>query len=664
MKVSRAHGPWIVLLTGVLLLSCVSCDKDKRGVDEPPFIESGDLEDIERRGTLRILIPRGNRTAHLPRKGFSLAFEIDLAESYAHARDLEPVFVYVDSRDDLIPSLLDGKGDFVAANMTVTPERKRQVRFTVPLDVVREQLVTRGDEVEIGDAAGLAGRHVAVRRSSSYWNAIHALRERVPGIRVEEVPENVDTEEIIHRVATAWAVRPDSPLLLESLDEYITALKLTSRESRTSTADLAEIRQAKTLRVLTRNAAATYFLWRGQLMGFEYELAKEFTKREGLRLEMIAPSDGRDLMSLLVQGEGDLVAAALTPTERRREAGVAFSRPYNYVSQVVVARRHDLPIERVEDLAGRTFHVRGSSSYWDTLETLIAEGIPLELQAAPEELETEEIIARVAESLYDVTLADSNIVDIELNWRDDIRVALSIGEPVAQAWAVRDSNPELLEAVNAFLDAEYRGLFYNVTYARYFKNPTRIRTHVTDRARVTGGFSPYDELVRKYAEQYGFDWRLIVAVMYQESRFDPLAHSFAGARGLMQMLPRTADELGFEDLEDPETAIHAGIKYLDWLRDRFEPELAVRDRMWFTLAAYNAGAGHVRDARRLAVQQGRNPNRWFGNVESTMLLLSRSQYARNAQHGYCRCHEPVQYVREIKERYNAYVGTYARSLAE
>jgi membrane-bound lytic murein transglycosylase F len=146
-------------------------------------------------------------------------------------------------------------------------------------------------------------------------------------------------------------------------------------------------------------------------------------------------------------------------------------------------------------------------------------------------------------------------------------------------------------------------------------------------------------------------------MMYQESRFDPQAQSFAGARGLMQVLPRTAEQLGFEEevVDDPEIGIHAGIRYLAWVRDRFDDELPVRDRMWFTLAAYNAGVGHVQDARRLAAEEGLNPNRWFGNVERAMLLLSRPQYAARARFGYCRCTEPVNYVREVLNLYNAYL---------
>jgi membrane-bound lytic murein transglycosylase F len=143
--------------------------------------------------------------------------------------------------------------------------------------------------------------------------------------------------------------------------------------------------------------------------------------------------------------------------------------------------------------------------------------------------------------------------------------------------------------------------------------------------------------------------------MYQESRFNPSAKSWAGARGLMQVMPRTAKELGIENLKDPEQGIIAGVRYMAWLRERFEPELSVRDRMWFALAAYNAGAGHVRDARRLARRQGLEPNRWFDNVEKAMLLLSKNKYAKHAAHGYVRGSEPVNYVRQIRDRYQAYL---------
>ena len=657
-------------------------------MSEPPFIEAGDLADIEIRGQLRILYPRQVQTAHLPRKGYIQDFERELAGDYARQQGLEPVWIYVESREELIPSLLEGKGDFIAANMTATDERRQMVSFSVPIAVVREQVVTRSDDSTLTVFADLVGRRVALRRSSSFWTTMEALQQQYPGLELQAVPEVVDTEEIINRVGTgrydvtvadsnvveacmdyrddiraafdvtgdraiAWAVRPDSIDLLQSLDHYLSAYNLTTR-AQLHVDDLPQIKERAVLRVLTRNAAATYFLWRGQLLGFEYELAKRFADKQGLRLEIVVPPDAESMLPWLREGRGDIVAAALTPTEERMKGGVVFAQPYNHVSQVVVTRTDD-EIEDVDDLAGRTFHVRRSSAYWDTLAGLREDGVALQLEAAPEAMETEEIIAKVAAGEYDVTLADSHVLDIELTWREDVKGAFPLVEGIALAWAVRESNPELKAAVDTFVREEYHGLFYNVAYERYFRDPKKIRSHVEYRVHDNIGLSPYDDIVRRYAEQYGFDWRLIVAQMYQESRFNPTAQSFAGAQGLMQVLPRTAEELGFKNLHDPEVAIHAGVRYLDWCRDRFEPDLPVRDRMWFSLAAYNAGPGHVRDARRLASSLGLNPNRWFDNVEQAMLLLSRSQYARAAQHGYCRCREPVDYVRTISMRYGAYV---------
>jgi membrane-bound lytic murein transglycosylase F len=441
------------------------------------------------------------------------------------------------------------------------------------------------------------------------------------------------------------------------LNLFLTEAQLTTRGSSLSTADLDGIEKRRSLRVLTRNSATTYFLYRGELVGFEYEFVREFARQQGLRLEIIVPPNAEDLLPWLMEGRGDIVAAAMTPTAERRATGAVFSLPYNYVSQIVVARQDEDRLRGPADLAGRKVFVRRSSSYWTTLEQLRFSGIDVELVPAPEEMETSEIIARVADGEYDLTVAASHLLDIELTWRNDVKGVFALTEEKPQAWAVRGSNPELLAAVNQFIHKEYHGLFYNVIYQRYFQDKRRILSHQADRAAQSGELSPYDATIRQYAEQYGFDWRLIVAVMYEESHFDPEARSFAGARGLMQVLPRTAEQFGFQAglIERPEVGIHAGIRYLAWVRDRFEEELPVRDRMWFTLAAYNAGFGHVNDARRIAAEEGLNPNRWFGNVERAMLLLSRPTYAARARFGYCRCTEPVNYVREVLNRYNAYL---------
>ena len=696
----RAKTTWRGSVLGVALLALASpltgcgSPSEPNSSSTPPFIETGDLGEIRKRGTLRILVPRIDRNSYLPRRGSPLESERELIADFARQEGLEPYWVSVDSRSNMIPYLLEGKGDLVAANLTATPERRDRVAFTVPVKLVREQVATRRSDDTISQPADLEGRRVAVRRSSSFWHTLKRLRTKYPGIEVQEVPENLDTDEILHRVATrrldvtvadsnllqatlgyrddlrvacdltedlpvGWAVRPSSQRLLRHLNRFLSESQLARRRDELHTGDLTKIREKKVLRLLTRNSAATYFLWRGRLMGFEYELAHEFARSQGLRMDVIVPRRGEDLLTMLLRGEGDLVAAALTTTDERRRMGVAFSRPYNYVSQVVVAPVSDGSLSGPEDLAHRTIYVRHSSAYWNTLTRLRASGVPLILQAAPEHLETEEIIGLVAGDIYPLTVADSHILEIELTWRDDVAAAFPLGDPVPLAWAVRESNPELLAAVDGFLEMEYRGLTYNVLHRKYFEDPKKIRRHITYRTG-SSALSPYDDVVKRYADKHGFDWRLIVAQIYEESGFDPTARSFAGAVGLLQVLPRTAEELGVGNLEDPETNIRAGLDYLAWVRERFEEDLSVRDRMWFTLAAYNVGAGHVRDARRLAAQKGLNPDRWFDNVERAMLLLSRPEYARKVRHGWCRGSEPVQYVREIQSRYEAYLDMLAK----
>ncbi len=689
----------VLAIIGLLVIACGNEEASQVSHHPSPFValapsyrEIGDLPAITTRGYLRVLSPPLASVELLPRQGFPLDLENELLGSLADTLGLKLVRVTVAHHQELIPFLLEGRGDVIAANFTVTPERKAQIDFSVPVAIVREQLITRQSDETIRTSADLKGRTIAIRRSSAFWDTVAELQKTFPGIRVQEAPEHLDTEQILDGVAhgdfdvtvadsnlmqavltyrsdlkpafdltgdrpVAWGVRPDSPALLTAINAFLTQAKLAHSRPSVSHEDLAGIKKHGALRVLTRNNPATYFLWRGELLGFEYELARHFAKKHNLRVEMVVPPSREDLIPWLLEGKGDVIAASLTISPEREAQGVAFSRPYFKASEIVVTRA-DEPEERLrkpEDLAGRTIVVRPSSAYWQTLQRLRGQGIALKLEAAPEDLETEEIIAKVATGEYDLTVADSHLLDIELTWREDIRAAFPVSDPKPHGWAVRASNPALLDAINRYVKQEYRGVFYNITLKKYFKNPHTIRTHIEFRASRSGELSPYDALVQRYARQFGFDWRLIVAQMYQESRFDPKARSWAGAVGLMQVLPKTARSLGFSDIRTPEDGIHAGVKYLDWVRDRFEPELPVEDRMWLTLAGYNAGHGHVMDARRLARKLGLNPSRWFGNVEQAILLLSKRKYARQARHGYCRGAEPVKYVREIKRRYEAYL---------
>lgn len=651
-----------------------------------------DLKQIRWRRELRVLLPN-LRTAlsYAPDAASSHEYEIELVKRFAEKHYLELDWVPVDSWDDLIPALLAGKGDLIAANITVTDSRKNKVAFTVPIDTVREKLVVRvGDEIKT--PADLVGREVAVRVRSSFADLIKEFRKQHAGIELRLLPEHIPAYAVLSGVSSgkfdiaavditqleaqsdqwpdlkvvdgltrdsiiAWGVNPGATELLEALNSFLGREQLKKQSHLVYKDDLPGIKHRQVLRVLTRNNAATYFVWRGQFLGFEYELMKRFADSQGLHLEMVVPNRWGDLIPTLKTGGGDLIAASMTITDERKMQGIAFTQPYNKVTEELVARASESGIISINDLNGRSVVVRRSSSYWTTLQKLLDQGMNFQLVEAPDNMETEEIISRVASGEYDLTVADSHILSVELIWRNDIKPVLTLNGPVPHGWAVRDGDKKLLSALNAFLDKEYKGRFYNLVYDKYFQNSNRILDHVASHQEYAakGNISPYDAEVQKYAEEYGFDWALIVAQMYQESRFDPKAESWAGARGLMQILPTTGELFGVNDLHEVDTSIQTGVRYLAWLHERFEPELTVQDRMWFTLAAYNAGLGHVRDARSLARKMGWNQDRWFNNVDRAMLLLSRRSFYQLATHGYARGKETVDYVREIRDRYNAYI---------
>ena len=663
------------------MLSVIGC--------EPNYTETGDLPAIREHGTLRIIVPRMPRMRRLPRHGHPFEFERTLAGDLARAHGLKVRYVQVDERDDLIPTLVEGRGDLIAAGLTATSEREKRIGFSRPIGVVREQLVTRLDDTSLSNPADLAGRTLSLRRSSSYWATAERLARDHPGLELEAVPERLDTEEILYRVEqgefdvtiaddnlvdqalgympelrvafdvsagrpTVWGLRRDATELRAAVDSFLQQTIPGTGQTARYTGDLPTIRERGVLRVLTRNSAATYFIWRGELMGFEYDLTRRFAERLGLRLETVVPPTRANLLPWLEQGYGDVVAAGLTTTREREAGGITFARPYNYVAETLVARADERRLHRPEDLAGRSVVVRRRSGYWATARRLIERGIEFELVAAPENLETEAIIDLVAAGEYDLTIADSHILNIELTWRDDVKAVFAVGDTVAHGWAVREADTELKQAIDEFVDTEYGEWWFRVTYSKYFKTKRRILERVTELSSRTGRISPYDELFRDYAGRFGFDWRLIAAQAYEESRFDPDAKSSVGATGLMQVMPSTASSLGIEDPENPERGINAGTQYLRNQYELFDNAATEQDRLWFALASYNAGYGHVTDAQRIASQLGLDPNRWFDEVEQVMPLLARAEYHRNTRYGYCRGQVPVNYIRRIREKYRAY----------
>ena len=680
-----------VLLPAGLTALCVLVQCSEPGQTPPPpppSIYTGDLPHLRSRGALRVIVPL-EPISYMPRQGEQVTLDYDIAHDLAEAFKLNLVLVEVGDFSRMMGKLLEGEGDLVAASLTITPDREKQAAFSVPYLYVDEYLITRsgGDQPET--VADLAGMEISVRRSSSYYQTLVELQQQVPSLRIHTVPETLNLEKLLEGVSNgqyeatvsdahlwqalsgyydglttplvlardrpiALMMRPGDTQLKTKVDEFLLARQFTRQRQQEFTDDLPGLIERGRLRMITRNNAMTYFIHRGLQVGFEYELMKKFASEHGLRLEIVIPDTHAELLSHLNEGKGDIVAAAMTITPER-QVRAAFTRPYNEVEELVVVRADENSITGLRDLAGRTVHVRASSSFYTTLTALQDSLEGLEIVLLPENVETEDILAGVESGLYDVTLSDSNLLDVERAYGRRLKAAFSIKSTVL-GWAGRKENPALLASLNQYIKREKGGLFFNMMKKRYFQNSRGIaRAKDSTRVDLSGRLSPYDELAKKYALRYSQDWRLITAQMYQESRFDPEAVSWVGAQGLMQVMSDTGRQLGFTNLQDPEVSIHAGTKYMYQLIDRFDLEIPTEVRIRFALASYNVGYGHLLDARRLAREKGWDPDRWFGQVEEAMRLLSQPAYYKRARYGFCRGGQPVHYVENIQNLYDAYV---------
>jgi membrane-bound lytic murein transglycosylase F len=410
-------------------------------------------------------------------------------------------------------------------------------------------------------------------------------------------------------------------------------------------ATLKKVLDAGRITVITRNNAHCYYFYRDQPMGFEYDLAHEFSKYLGVELQVLVVDQWDEMIPALKRGEGAFIAASLTMTPRRKEM-VAFSDSYMDIRQHIVTHRERRDIRNVQDLNGLTVHVRKGTSYQDRLQELRASGIDVQLNLI-EDIPTEELIRQVAEGKIEATIADSNVALLNRRHYPSVVIAGQISDRQMLAWAVEPDARELLAEINRFFKKVKRNGRLDEIFKKYYGDIDEF-DYVDLRAfhrRIKTRLSRFSPFIKQSAREHGFDWRLIAAQIYQESHWNPWAKSPAGAGGLMQLIPATAKRHGVDNLYDPLQNIKAGVQHLKNLYDRFE-EAAEEDRMRIALAAYNTGVGHVYDARKLAEKMGLDPNRWE-SLAHTLPLLRLRKYYRNAQYGYCRGDEPVMYVKQI-----------------
>ena len=451
------------------------------------------------------------------------------------------------------------------------------------------------------------------------------------------------------------ALSGKEPLVSHPLDSHL---------SEQYTDDLSGLMTRRYIRVLTTFNKTNFFLFEGKPFGFEYRLLKAYeknlnktVKKNELRVVMEFIPVARDqLIPFLVKGYGDIAAAGLTITEKRLKQG-DFTDPYlSDVDEVLVTHKAILKPQSLDDLSGREVFVRQSSSYYESL-TLLNRKLeksrkrPVKIIKADENLETEDILELVNSGAIKMTLSDSHIAGIWSGILKDIEVheQIKLRSGSRIAWMIRKNSPELKRSLNQFLKKHRRGtLLGNIYFNRYYEKNPWIKNPL--RSKGKDKLQKYKAVFQKYAKQYGFDWLLIMAMAYQESGLNNKKKNPSGAVGIMQVLPKTAKDknIGIRNVHVLENNIHAGVKYLAFLRERYfsDDSIRPRDRVRLALASYNAGPTKIRKARSKAREMGLNPNRWFRNVELATLRIVGQ--------------ETVRYVSNINKYYVLYKQTLER----
>ena len=451
----------------------------------------------------------------------------------------------------------------------------------------------------------------------------------------------------------------------EKVQTGVTGPEALERIEAAFTGDLPEITERGLLRVLISYSRTNYFIDFGRARGFEYELLRQYEKHlnEGRRvgqkiIVVFIPVPLESLLSELAEGRGDIAAGGLTVTEGRAKS-VAFARPYlPNVREIVVSGAGAQTLESFADLGGRKVWVRKGSSYGDHLrslsERLRATGQPaIKVVDAPPYLATEDLLELVNAGVFDYTVTDEHIATAWADALPNVRVHsdLAVHSGGAIAWAVRTDNTELKASLDGFVHTIKKGtLLGNVFFKRYFSDSKWISNPLSDADQSR--LKELSGLFQKYGKTYGFDWLALAAMAYQESGLDQSERSGAGAVGVMQIKPSTAADknVGITPIDTVENNIHAGAKYLAFLRDRYFSDAEIPDgaRLDFTLAAYNAGPARVASLRREAATKGYDPNLWFGNVE----MIAAARIGR----------ETVTYVSNINKYYMAYTDFYRDNL--
>ena len=414
---------------------------------------------------------------------------------------------------------------------------------------------------------------------------------------------------------------------------------------------LSAVKRAGEIVVLTRNSPTTYYEGSEGPTGFEYDLAHAFAEQLGVKLRMKSVTPFSNILPMLTNGEADFAAAGLSITPQRAEL-VRFTPHYQTIRQEVVHHARSAAPKDVQGLIKRHIEIVAGTSHVERLEELKRQHPKLSWVAV-NNLETEELLQQVQEGLTEITISDSNIYAISRQFNPNLRVAFSLGDPDKLAWAFPlGGDDSLYNEASRFIEKMRGSSEFNNLIERHYGdaqrfNPINIAAFLQ---KIESVLPRYKPLFVEAALRNALDWRLLAALGYQESYWDPAAVSPTGVRGMMMLTEVTAQHLGISNRLDVHQSVYGGAVYLRTLRERTPARIPEPDRTWMALASYNVGFNHVEDARIITESQGANPDRW-NDVKERLPLLAKSAWYTKTRHGYARGYEPVQFVDRIRSYY-------------
>ena len=424
--------------------------------------------------------------------------------------------------------------------------------------------------------------------------------------------------------------------------------------------DLTHMKDSGVLVALTLNSSISYFDYRGEPMGFQYELAKHFAQSLGLKLQMKTARNMEDLVHMLLRGEGDLIAYPLPITKEFKDS-VDFCGEDIITHQVLVQRngnKKQKALTNVTELIGKDVYAK-PGKHLDRLINLDKElggGIRIH-EVTNDSITNEDLMMQVANGTIDYTLSDNDLARLNKTYYPNLNTNLAVSFDQRASWAVRKTSPLLSEAADRWHKENMTSPAYKASAKKYFEMSKRL-PHGPILSIKDGKISHFDHLFKKYAPEVGWDWRVIASLAYNESNFDTTAVSWVGAKGLMQLMPRTARLMGIPEgkEQNPEESVKAATKYLAQIARSFNKVTNPEEKMKFVLGAYNAGIGHVFDAMALAEKYGKNKYIWDENVASFILLKSNEEYFNDpvCKNGYFRGRETYNFVKDILERAEMY----------